>query len=178
MIFYVYAYLRPDGTPYYIGKGSGRRMIKKHAYISVPKEESRIVLVETNLTEIGSLALERRLIKWYGRKDNGTGILRNLTDGGDGVSGYKHTEECKENLSEVLKGKVPYNKGMKRPGVGGVKKGSTPWNVNIPVSDEQKKSISNTKKGKPQTTEHRQNTSAAVKLWWSERKKQKEMRGT
>lgn len=103
--FYVYAYLRSDGTPYYIGKGKKRRAWHKHKNITTPKDISKIVLLETNLTEIGSFAIERRMIRWFGRKDNKTGILLNKTDGGEGLSGRKCPENLKKYYSNLFKGR-------------------------------------------------------------------------
>lgn len=103
-MYYTYAYLREDGTPYYIGKGKGNRAYAPHGAVKVP-EKDRILFLKTDLTDEEAIKHEIYLISVLGRKDIETGILRNLTDGGDGASGYKHTDAHKKYISEKLKGK-------------------------------------------------------------------------
>lgn len=100
--FYTYAYLREDGTPYYIGKGEGRRVYVKHQKgISVPKDKSRIIFLKQNLIEEEAFKHEKYMIAVFGRKDLRTGILRNLTNGGEGSSGAIRTDEWKKNIRKA-----------------------------------------------------------------------------
>jgi hypothetical protein len=139
--YYTYAYLREDGTPYYIGKGIGYRLTNNSSRkgLKCPKDKSRVIKLKQNLTEEEAFRHEIYMIAVYGRKDLGKGILHNRTNGGDGASGRiqtdktkklmsekasgannpmygkPHTEEHKQKISNSLKGITPWNKGKKHP---------------------------------------------------------------
>jgi len=150
--FYVYFYLRNDGTPYYCGKGkTGRAWAKNHGSILVPIDMARIVIVAHRLSETESHLLEIRLIKQFGRKDLGTGILRNMTNGGDGTSGRITTLVTKSRISKVKLGKpnkgAGWNKGIKydeefkqRMDMTGLEKGHG-WNKGLRLSDTHRENL-------------------------------------
>jgi hypothetical protein len=137
--FYTYAYLRQDGTPYYIGKGRNYRAFKKNHGVSVPPKD-RILFLKENLSEQEAFRHETYMISVLGRKDIGTGILRNLTDGGEGTSGHVMSEEHRRKIGE-------WQRGLKR--------GSR--------SEECKVKISEANKGKKRTEEQKRRMSEAHK---------------
>ena len=104
-IFYTYAYLRKDGKPYYIGKGKNKRAYDKKRHSAYVPSKDRILILKENLTEEEAFKHEIYMIAVFGRKDLGTGILYNLTDGGEGPSGYVYSEEQRKKMSDMRKGK-------------------------------------------------------------------------
>jgi hypothetical protein len=147
--YYVYAYLREDGTPYYIGKGKERRAWEQHRSngkgVHTPADYKRIVLLHEELTEVDAFDLEIKLIKQYGRQDLGTGILKNRTTGGEGSA----------NTSP----ETNWKKGSARRGK--------------PTSDETRKKLSEANQTREypntHTKEVRQKLSEATKKSWDKR---------
>lgn len=104
-VYYVYYFLRErddsiskSGTPYYIGKGKGNRITRPRKQ-GVPKQSSHRVKIAENLTEDQAMCIEKTHIALWGRYDLGKGILLNFTDGGDGVSGRKNSQETRLKMS-------------------------------------------------------------------------------
>jgi hypothetical protein len=119
MDYYTYAYLREDGTPYYIGKGRGKRIFdnKNRSSCLVPKDKRRILYLKKNLTEEEAFKHEVYMISLFGRKDLGNGILRNMTDGGEGFSSAQMKlfwEKRNKNRREKIlkKWRKEYDRGV------------------------------------------------------------------
>ena len=99
MDFYVYLHKKKtNGEVFYVGKGKNWRATNKTQrnkfWKRVVKKYGLVVeIVEKDIQEWYAHELEKDLIALYGRRDQGSGPLVNLTDGGEGSSGYKHTEK-------------------------------------------------------------------------------------
>jgi hypothetical protein len=105
--FYVYLYMRDDGTPYYVGKGKGKRAWNRTARaVSPPVNDEKIKIVAHRLSEFEAFLLEVKLVERYGRIDLGTGILRNGTRGGEGSAGHVPTKERRQQQREIMLKKV------------------------------------------------------------------------
>ena len=105
--FYVYIHKRQsDGIVFYVGKGRGKRAYyfherNDHWKKTLKKHGCNVEIVERRLSECEAFKLEKILIaKFQSEK------LCNKTNGGEGISGYKFTEDQKKRMSESHKGHV------------------------------------------------------------------------
>jgi hypothetical protein len=115
--FYVYVHRRAtDGTVFYVGKGTGKRHLSTkwrniHWHNIVSKHGFKSDVVALFSVEACAFSFEIALIKAYGREN-----LCNMTDGGEGMSGWRATDETKKKCSE--------------------------WQIGRTLSDQHKKNIS------------------------------------
>ena len=100
----VYFHKRNDTNEvFYVGIGTPKRPKAKdnrNTYWSnvVNKVGYTIEIVHEGLTWDEACEYETKYIKDFGRKDLGLGLLVNMTDGGDGSVGFKHSEETKKKM--------------------------------------------------------------------------------
>ena len=114
---YLFDEYKFDFEPIYIGKGKGDRP-KRHYILhknsntrfyskikSIIKSgyKSEFILLKENLSEKEAFECEKYFIKLIGRIENG-GTLTNLSDGGEGQSGFKFSDESKEKMSKSKSG--------------------------------------------------------------------------
>ena len=114
MAFYAYTHARPNregvDAIFYVGKGQRQRdrdfihRTQHHKNIVAKYGRDNIVVVRYPCAdEADAHRLEKLLIASY----RAAGVrLTNLTDGGDGISGHRHSEETKAKISASNMGKV------------------------------------------------------------------------
>lgn len=99
--FYVYIHRRAtDGSVFYVGKGQrnrheSKRWRNKHWHNIVSKNGFTSEIITTFSSEICAFSFEVALIKAYGRK-----ALCNMTDGGEGMSGWVASAETRKRCSD------------------------------------------------------------------------------
>ena len=201
--FYVYGIFEPYATvPFYVGKGSGLRFTQ-HTYEAQQERDTKsgkgnkwksnkirkilraglkpeVQLFKENLTEQEAFSLEKIIIEFYGLRVDVCGPLVNLSYGGEGQSGYKHTDEAKAKISERMAGEnnPVYGrsgtfKGMKHTEATKARIRAASLSDSNPMrgnthTDEVKRICSESSKGRPQSEETRKKRSNSMKKAWSD----------
>lgn len=164
MNYKVYVHIAPNGKRYYgitkrkvevrwnNGKGYSNN---DHFYKAINKygwDNFDHIVIARGLTEEEAKWLEIELIREFDTTNRNKGY--NITKGGEGTNGLKHSEETRKKLSEINKGKPLSEEHRKN--ISKSLKGHE-------VSEETKQKMSETKKGRIFTEEHKQKISETMK---------------
>jgi hypothetical protein len=108
--YYVYTHRKETtGEIFYVGKGSGNRawsLKRSNHWKNINNKHGCLVdIVQDGLQEWAAFELEVDLISLHGRNDLGLGKLINLTNGGDGASGYIPSFETRKKIGKLFIGK-------------------------------------------------------------------------
>lgn len=119
-MYYIYRHIRLDKNEvFYIGKGQypkdrdnpymraySKHRVNPHWKNIVKNTKYIIEIIFESSDENIIIEKEKEFIKLYGRKDLKLGTLVNFTDGGEGVSGRKNSEETKIKMSKSAKNRI------------------------------------------------------------------------
>lgn len=170
MAFYIYRHVRLDKNEvFYIGKGTtDDRKKTNYSYYSranetrgrslwwknIAKKGYRVDILIESENESYILDKEIELISLYGRRNLGHGTLVNLTDGGEGTSGNILSDEQRLKRSIRLKGVRPSDLCFER---------SREFRKSYIVSDETRKKLSISHKGRKHSDEAKKKISESRK---------------
>lgn len=175
-VFYTYMHCKPNGDPFYVGKGSLERCKRKERknkhytnIVSKYGKENIQILMSKKDSEKSAFKSEIRLIKIL--RDAGF-VLSNRTDGGEGSSGYVPSEITRAKLSKMFKGRKLSDEWCANISSGqkGVKK--------QPTSIATKEKLSLILKGKkkpPRSQEHKDMIRKASAEYWSDKNNREKM---
>lgn len=177
--FYVYVLYRPDGTPFYVGRGTGARWLchERNAQVGKikgnPEKHSLILRIlrsgqaldkrkyATGLTTKAASSLEIRLIKRWKRIVDGGWLLNKTTGGQRGIPGHKHSAATRLKMSKSMRGIKRSPASRRRMSL--AQKGRSfavqvramrTANTGRPLSKEHRRKLSLAKKGRPHSRAH------------------------
>jgi len=124
--WYVYRHIRLDkNQPFYIGIGNKVDYARAYEFKKdkrnniwnaiYSKTQIDVEILFDNITKQEAANKEKEFIRLYGRIDNNTGILCNMTDGGDGILNAKRSAETREKLRQGKLGSKNPAYGKKQP---------------------------------------------------------------
>jgi hypothetical protein len=162
---YVYQHIRKDtNQPFYIGIGSDLNFYRANKFSErneiweriKNKTEILVEILHNNIEWEEACEIEIQLIKKYGRINNKTGILSNMTDGGEGTLNKVISDDTRYLLGNGVRGKQRTDESRLKQSITskGIKKTKEhsekirQYRLGKKMSEESKKKMSENSKGR------------------------------